>query len=269
MADIFISYASQDLDGAAQLASVLEGKGWNVWWDRRLRSGTDFTNEISQQLETARCVVVLWSKASVASTWVRDEASEGMRRHILVPVAIEAVQPPYGFRSLHTAQLIGWRGDDAALEIQRIVADLEHLLGPAADHPKPGLDARVQPPKRQVSVPGIRSLRAATVLVAVLALAAVGMVSYRNILTTKVTPTSGRAADAAGNDQPAQSQRLPDAAREPTAQPAGQEQVLGPYATLRRAEEVAIAIREKGEHAVVFQRDIGYYVKRQMRGDGQ
>jgi hypothetical protein len=95
------------------------------------------------------------------------------------------------------------------------------------------------------------------------------MMSYRNILTTKVTPASGRAEEAAGNDQPAQSQRLPDAAREPTAQPAGQAQELGPYATLRRAEEVAIAIREKGENAVVFQRGNGYYVNRQMRGDGR
>ena len=33
---------------------------------------------LQQQLDAARCIVVLWSKASVASQFVRDEASEGM-----------------------------------------------------------------------------------------------------------------------------------------------------------------------------------------------
>ena len=129
MADIFISYASEDQAVAAQLARAIESLGWTVWWDRRLRSGTDFAKEIGDQLECSRCVIVLWSGSSIASHWVRDEASEGLRRQLLVPVVVEAVQPPYGFRSIQAANLVGWKGDLAAPAFECIVSDLGSLLG--------------------------------------------------------------------------------------------------------------------------------------------
>ena len=39
MADIFISYANEDRESAAQLARTLETAGWRVWWDRRIPAG--------------------------------------------------------------------------------------------------------------------------------------------------------------------------------------------------------------------------------------
>jgi hypothetical protein len=47
---------------------------------------------------------VLWSKNSVGSQFVRDEAAEGQNGR-LVPVLIEAVRPPLGFRQLQRADL--------------------------------------------------------------------------------------------------------------------------------------------------------------------
>lgn len=39
MADVFLSYAREDLDIARQIAGALEREGWSVFWDRRTPPG--------------------------------------------------------------------------------------------------------------------------------------------------------------------------------------------------------------------------------------
>ena len=77
MADIFLSYAREDRAGAERIAQALAGRGYNVWWDRDIPAGPSYTQVIEQALTSAKCVLVLWSAASVASSWVQDEAREG------------------------------------------------------------------------------------------------------------------------------------------------------------------------------------------------
>lgn len=107
--DIFISYAREDREFASMLAERFRAREWSVWWDHRMLPGEDFTSRIQNQLDSARCVVVVWSEHSVNSKYVRDEASEGLRGDRLVPVRIDGVRPPIGFRNVHTADLIDWR----------------------------------------------------------------------------------------------------------------------------------------------------------------
>ena len=109
MPDILLSYAREDEPRARLLATALEARGWSVFWDRRIPHGKDFNAYIQQQLDAARCIVVLWSKASLASQFVRDEATEGLNGR-LVPALIEAVKQPLGFRQLQAADLSDWHG---------------------------------------------------------------------------------------------------------------------------------------------------------------
>ena len=95
MADIFISYASEDRERAAKLAQAFDANGWSVWWDRAIPAGRRFSDVIEEEIRRARCMVVLWSAVSVAKDWVVEEAEDGKSRGILVPVFIEAVQPPH------------------------------------------------------------------------------------------------------------------------------------------------------------------------------
>lgn len=104
-ADVFISYGREDRRHAERIASILEQRGWSVWWDRKLLAGEQYSQAIEQQIDQARCVVVLWSTSSVASSWVRDEAAEGTQRNILVPVLIDDAEIPLGFRQHHTVAL--------------------------------------------------------------------------------------------------------------------------------------------------------------------
>ncbi len=46
MADIFLSYASEDRERVQPLAEVLEGQGYSVWWDTRIGVATSFDREI-------------------------------------------------------------------------------------------------------------------------------------------------------------------------------------------------------------------------------
>jgi len=130
MSDIFISYASADRECARALAAQLERLGWSVWWDRDIQAGKTFAGVIESEINRARCVIVLWSQASVDSRWVRDEANEGLKRDALVPVFIESVSPPLGFRSIHAADLHGWQGDPQSQGFRDLVRDLAGVLGP-------------------------------------------------------------------------------------------------------------------------------------------
>jgi hypothetical protein len=98
MADIFLSYAREDRAAAERIAQALAGRGYNVWWDRDIPAGPSYTQVIEQALVSAKCVLVLWSAVSVASSWVQDEAREGQERGVLVAARLENVKPPLGFR---------------------------------------------------------------------------------------------------------------------------------------------------------------------------
>jgi TolB-like protein len=127
MADIFVSYASEDRDRILPLVKRLEAAGWSVWWDRELVTGPSFDTKIEEALDAAKCVVVAWSKYAVDSRWVRSEANEGLERDILVPVVIDDVRPPLAFRMSHTADLKGWPALDG--EVSALIEGVANLLG--------------------------------------------------------------------------------------------------------------------------------------------
>lgn len=129
MSDIFISYASTDRARAQQIAAALERQGWSVWWDRQIPPGKTFDQVIEEAINAARCVVVLWSQASVSSRWVQAEASEGAQREILVPVLIEDVRIPLEFRRIQAARLVNWHGTEPHLEFDKFLRAIREVLG--------------------------------------------------------------------------------------------------------------------------------------------
>jgi hypothetical protein len=130
--DIFISYAQEDRPAAQRLAQPLEALGWAVWWDRVIAAGRTFDEVIEEAIESAKCVVVLWSKSSVRSRWVRAEAEEGASRGVLVPVMIEQAKIPLAFRRIQAADLIGWDGSRTP-GLERLIADIASLIGQSHD----------------------------------------------------------------------------------------------------------------------------------------
>ncbi len=131
MVDIFISYSNKDRSVAQALATVLERRRWSVWWDRKIPIGKSFDDVIEQAIAEARCVIVLWSKNSIASDWVRNEAQEGLRRRILVPVMIDDVgveNLPLSSRRLQSANLANWVPGADHADLQRLFHSVHSIL---------------------------------------------------------------------------------------------------------------------------------------------
>ena len=110
MATVFLSYAHQDSVKAGAIARALEGASFEVWFDERIHSGSEFTAEIEEALRTAAAVLVLWSHNSIGSAWVRDEASEGRDSGRLIAASLDGVRPPMGFRQFQATDLSRWSG---------------------------------------------------------------------------------------------------------------------------------------------------------------
>lgn len=126
---IFLSYAHADRARAQRLAAILEQSGFTIWWDALIEGGSRFATSIDEALQKADAVVVLWSKQSVESDWVRDEAAQGRDRHRLVPLSLDGSAPPLGFRQIQVINLSGWRGRADAPQIEAIRRAIAAALG--------------------------------------------------------------------------------------------------------------------------------------------
>ncbi len=131
MASIFLSYSHEDRKRAERIAKSLESAGHQVWWDQHIRAGSRFSKDINEALKKADLVVVLWSKASVESIWVQDEAAHGRDNRRLVPVLIDKVDPPLGFRQYHAISY-GRAGTSKVVEaVQATLSGADAALLPA------------------------------------------------------------------------------------------------------------------------------------------
>ena len=137
--DVFVSYARTNRPVAEQLAQALTAGGLKVWWDSDLSAGAEFATVIEAKLQGAAVVIVLWSAASVHSSFVRDECSRAIRHNKLLPVRIEPVDLPLGFGQLHTLDLLEWDGDPEDPAFQKLLQDV------ARCQKRPPEDAPLQP----------------------------------------------------------------------------------------------------------------------------
>ena len=183
MSDIFISYASADRERATLLSKALQRRGRSVWWDRTIPPGKEYDQVIEEALDSAQCVVVLWSHASVASSWVKTEAAEAMRRKILVPALIEDVKIPLEFRRLQAADLSRWQGEPDHPGLEEFFQSIDrkiHGSGVIENPPIPPVSSPEQP--RLAIQPGQRTRAAwpAFALIAAVVVVASGITLWRS-----------------------------------------------------------------------------------------
>ena len=111
--DVFLSYKAEDRARLQPLVAALEAVGFSVWWDAHIGGGTNWRQDIEEHLDSAKCVIVAWSKRSVgpAGEFVRDEATRAKRIGTYLPIRLDEVEPPLGFGEVQALPLKGWKGD--------------------------------------------------------------------------------------------------------------------------------------------------------------
>ena len=142
MVDVFVSYARRDYARVAPLVAALQAEGWSVWWDPEISPGEEFDALISEALESALSVLVVWTPNSVGSRWVRGEARDASDRGVLVPVRFGNAKLPIDFRAVHTIDLDDWNEDTESESFQRIRRVLASKLGSSPE------SARTRPAAR-------------------------------------------------------------------------------------------------------------------------
>jgi tetratricopeptide (TPR) repeat protein len=133
LADIFVSYSRRDRKRVAPLVALLQEQGWTVWWDSEINPGESFDELIDEEIEKARAIVVVWSKHSVTSRWVRNEALEAADREILVPVRLDGSRIPVAFRQTQVADLTRWPGHASTAEMSQLLRAIGERIGTGPD----------------------------------------------------------------------------------------------------------------------------------------
>jgi hypothetical protein len=173
-----------------------------VWWDRDIPPGKTFDEVIEEALASAKCVIVLWSRESVQSEWVKAEASEAAKRRVLVPILADEVKIPLEFRRIQSARLIDWTDLPANADWDQLERALATLVGQRA---------KTQPPRAPIIPPTkaatkLRPLTiAAAVLIPVVAIAGYLAISRspREELKPRVVAAVPVPANAAATQAPA------------------------------------------------------------------
>jgi hypothetical protein len=109
--DIFLSYASEDRLKAVSIVKLFEEAGWQVWWDQAIGPGDPWEPAVLERVRAAKCVVVLWSRASVGKEWVEREAAEAEANGTLVPVLLQPTRLPRPSPHIQALRLATWEGD--------------------------------------------------------------------------------------------------------------------------------------------------------------
>jgi Tol biopolymer transport system component len=173
MPDLFLSYSREDQAVARRFAEGFERAGLSVWWDQSLNPGEAFDQVTERALDEASAVIVLWSKASVSSRWVRAEATQANTAGRLLPVMVESCKRPIMFELTHTADLSEWQGNAQDAAWQTFVASVRRFVeraAPAGADGLPMLSAPPLPPPRvspkERLLMALSMLRSATVWLA-------------------------------------------------------------------------------------------------------
>jgi methyl-accepting chemotaxis protein len=122
---VFISYTRGDMDFVERVGSILEKKGMNVFIDRKLKTGEDFREKLVEQLGSSDVVITFWSKSSIKSRWVIDEAEVSLAQGMLVPVLIDGTLPPFGFGDINAVDLSEWDDTDTDPAILKLLEAIE------------------------------------------------------------------------------------------------------------------------------------------------
>lgn len=152
MADLVLIYGSEDKNIAKKLVKHLETR-WSVWWDEYIKER--FAEEINQEIQSASCVIVLWSKTSIKKDTVRDDVQLAKDHKVcIVGVTLDDSKPAYGFGGYSSTSFSSWDGKADHQKYEALFSRLLSVLPSpqAPDRPINIANGRLQLPTLFLSV---------------------------------------------------------------------------------------------------------------------
>jgi hypothetical protein len=137
--EIFVSYSKEDVARVQILVAAMEKEGWKVFWDQEILPGEDWESYIGIHLDAATVVIAVWSTLSVKSRYVRSEINRANKRNVVVPVLIDAVEPPFGFDHIQAADLAEWTANGGGALPPRLKSSILRRI------PLPSAEATIAP----------------------------------------------------------------------------------------------------------------------------
>lgn len=97
----FVSYSHQDSLQVEEIISSLKRMACNIWYDKGIENGSDWTEFIANQLDKATCVIWFITNNSIKSDYVLNEINFATtRKKKIIPVYLEEVILPLGVELL-------------------------------------------------------------------------------------------------------------------------------------------------------------------------
>ncbi len=132
MGDVFISYARETATAAKAIADAVRRHGYDVWLDDQIPAHREYADVISERIDAASAVLVIWSEPAVRSQWVRSEANRGRENGTLVQLRIDDARLPMPFDQIQCVALANWSGDESDSGWRKILESIDALVeGPA------------------------------------------------------------------------------------------------------------------------------------------
>jgi hypothetical protein len=139
MSDIFISYSHKDEDFVRKIVPALEAEGYTVWWDNTIPPGQTWDDVIARGINEAKACIVVWSRDSVVSDWVKEEATLAKNRGKYLPVQIGG-ELPMGFTRIQAADLRNWFGNAQDAQWRLLIDEITKRAGVGNRKPIPDAD---------------------------------------------------------------------------------------------------------------------------------
>jgi TolB-like protein/Flp pilus assembly protein TadD len=205
---VFLSYASQDAEAARRICEALRAGGIEVWFDRsELRGGDGWDRQIRKQIQNCALFIPIISATTQKRVqgYFRREWKLGVERThdmseraaFLVPVTIDDTSDadadvPEAFRAFQ------WTRLPAGETPPEFVARVSHLLSPSEPHvTAPAGPSTGRVPLAHPAAPSVTAShrsKLASLLIAMVALLAVGYFGLEKFVLSKRLPNSAIAS---------------------------------------------------------------------------
>ncbi len=130
-ADVFISYKSEEESVARHIREVLEANGISCWMaPDSIPVGSNYMKQIPEAIENCRAMIVVISRKSQQSVWVKNEFSEAISKNkLIIPYVIQdcELEDEFAFSMSTMQQVFAWKDEEKALA--KIVHDIREALG--------------------------------------------------------------------------------------------------------------------------------------------